>query len=141
MLFISRMSRATFINSTVVYNDYSNEYNIDARGNKDVDALIRACKSEDIETSEDVAYSEKEQADTTKNTSNNAAKYEHILPIPRKGKYTEVRRYIEERCKFDEEFRSFVATHSRVELCMRLTNEFGWDVDDHHLGVNINRNR
>ena len=42
------MSRPTFINSTVVYNDHSTEYNIDARGNKDVDALIRACKAEDV---------------------------------------------------------------------------------------------
>ena len=64
-----------------------------------------------------------------------------ILPIPHEGKYSEVRRYIEERKRFDEEFKTFVETHSRVELCIRLSNEFGWDVDDHHLGVNINRNR
>ena len=42
------MSRPTFINSTVVYNDHSTEYNIDARGNKDIDALIRACNAEDV---------------------------------------------------------------------------------------------
>ena len=96
---------------------------------------------EDIAPVEDSAYSEKEQANTTKNSHYTAAKYKDILPIPRKGKYTEVRRYIEERCKFDEEFRDYVAHHSRVELCMRLTDEFGWDVDDHHLGVNMNRNR
>lgn len=42
------MSRPTFINSTVVYNDHSTEYNIDARGNKDIDALIRTCNAEDV---------------------------------------------------------------------------------------------
>lgn len=42
------MSRPTFINSTVVYNDHSTEYNIDARGNKDIASVIRACKAEDV---------------------------------------------------------------------------------------------
>ena len=64
-----------------------------------------------------------------------------ILPIPPKGKYSKVREYITERCQFDREFKNFVETHSRVELCKRLTNEFGWDVDEHNLGVNMNRNR
>jgi len=44
------MSRPTFINSTVVYNDHSTEYNIDARGTKDIASVIRACEAEDIET-------------------------------------------------------------------------------------------
>ena len=86
-------------------------------------------------------YSEKEQVNHTKTTKKSAAEYEDILSIPNKGKYTEVRKYIEERCKFDEEFKEFVAKHTRVELCMRLTEEFGWDVDEHALGVNMNRNR
>lgn len=42
------MSRPTFINSTVVYNDHSTEYNIDARGNKDIASVIRECKAEDV---------------------------------------------------------------------------------------------
>lgn len=86
-------------------------------------------------------YSEKEQANNKKTAKKSAAEYEDILSIPNKGKYTEVRKYIEERCKFDEEFKEFVAKHTRVELCMRLTEEFGWDVDEHALGVNMNRNR
>lgn len=65
----------------------------------------------------------------------------NILPIPPKGKYTKVREYIAERCRFDQEFKHYVDTHTRVDLCKRLTNEFGWDVDEHHLGVNMNRNR
>lgn len=87
------------------------------------------------------ACSEKEQADTSKKGQNKSADFENILPIPRKGKYSEVRRYVEERCKFDKEFKTFVERHSRVELCIRLTDEFGWDVDEHALGVNMNRNR
>lgn len=87
------------------------------------------------------ACSEKEQANTSKKGQNKAADFENILPIPRKGKYSEVRRYVEERCKFDKEFKTFVERHSRVELCIRLTDEFGWDVDEHALGVNMNRNR
>lgn len=98
-------------------------------------------QAEKVGTGGDLTWSEKEQAGTTKNSPNNAAEYEKILPIPRKGKYSEVRQYIEERCRFDEEFKTFVANHSRVELCMRLTNEFGWYVDEHSLGVNMNRNR
>ena len=46
------MSRPTFINSTVVYNDHSTEYNIDARGNKDIASVIRACKAEDVQAEE-----------------------------------------------------------------------------------------
>ena len=42
------MSRPTFINSTVVYNDHSTEYNIDARGNKDLASVIRACNAEEV---------------------------------------------------------------------------------------------
>ena len=64
-----------------------------------------------------------------------------ILPIPHEGKYSEVRRYIEERKRFDEEFKTFCLNHSLRDLCTRLTNEFGWFVDEHSLGANLNRNR
>ena len=64
-----------------------------------------------------------------------------ILPIPPEGNYTAVRKYIEERVQFDEEFRAFVAEKSRVALCKRLSDEFGWTVDNYALGRNINRNR
>ena len=66
---------------------------------------------------------------------------ECILPIPKEGKYTEVRKYIQERSRFDDEFRRTVEKCTRVELCIYLTDLFGWDVDPHHLGVNMNRNR
>lgn len=64
-----------------------------------------------------------------------------ILPTPHEGKYTEVRKYIEERKQFDEEFKVFCANHSLRDLCSRLTNEFGWFVDENSLQRNINRNR
>ncbi len=66
---------------------------------------------------------------------------DNCIPIPAEGKYTEVRRYIEERKINDPDFKTYCDTHSRTELCQRLTSEFGWVVDDHSLGRNINRNR
>ena len=48
IFYVKAMSRPTFINSTVVYNDHSTEYNIDARGNKDIASVIRACNAEDV---------------------------------------------------------------------------------------------
>ena len=72
---------------------------------------------------------------------NDAQIVKDILPIPPEGKYSEVRRYIEERKRFDEEFRTFVANNSRVALCKRLSDEFGWTVDHYALGRNINRNK
>jgi len=62
-----------------------------------------------------------------------------ILGIPAKRDYKAVRLYITERCRFDNEFKEYVNSHSRVNLCQRLTDEFGWDVDPDNLGRNINR--
>ena len=67
--------------------------------------------------------------------------FESVLDIPREGKYTEVRRYIEERKRFDAEFKNYCAEHSLRDLCHRLTNEFGWFVDENSLQKNLNRNR
>lgn len=57
------MSKPTFINSSVVYHDNSKEYNIDARGNKDIGDLIRACnidapQVQDIASAEPIDESE-----------------------------------------------------------------------------------
>ena len=62
-----------------------------------------------------------------------------ILGIPREGKYTEVRKYIEERKRFDEEFKLFCENSSLRDLCKRLTKEFGWFVDENSLQKNLNR--
>ena len=50
-LLLSTMSRPTFINSSVVYNDHSKEFNINAHGT-DLTTLLRACSAEDIEPCE-----------------------------------------------------------------------------------------
>ena len=62
-----------------------------------------------------------------------------ILDIPKEGKYSQVRRYIHERCRFDPEFKRRVEDSSRVELCTFLTHRFGWVVDPNSLGKNMNR--
>ena len=60
-------------------------------------------------------------------------------PIPRENKYNEVREYIEERRKYDADFKYFCDTHNRKELSDYLSKEFGWIVDDNSLGKSINR--
>ena len=78
---------------------------------------------------------------TSESVSEAGLEAEQILGIPHEGKYSEVRQYIEERCRFDEEFKQFVANNTRVALCQRLSKEFGWTVDHYALGRNINRKR
>lgn len=82
---------------------------------------------------------DKVPTDTTEHADPQPSK--DILPIPAEGKYTEVRNYIKERCRFDEEFKTFFQERSLRELCDRLTKEFGWFVDEHSLGANLNRHR
>lgn len=64
-----------------------------------------------------------------------------ILGIPHARKYGEVRRYIEERKRFDGAFKQLCETLSRVDLCRHLTALFGWEVESQQLGRNLNRNR
>lgn len=80
-------------------------------------------------------------ADDEQTVSTEPVTPKDILPIPAEGKYTEVRNYIKERCRFDEEFKKFFKERSLRELCDRLTKEFGWFVDEHSLGANLNRHR
>lgn len=63
------------------------------------------------------------------------------LQRPKENDYNAVREYIEARQKEDPVFKEYCRTHHRKQLCIRLTDEFGWTVDDHHLGVNIGRNK
>ena len=64
-----------------------------------------------------------------------------IWGIPQKGKYNQVRKYIEDRKQGDPEFKEYCMRHSLREICSYLTDEFGWFVDEHSLGANLNRNR
>lgn len=79
-------------------------------------------------------------ATTEQVTNDQPAESTFSMPIPTKGKYTEVRKYIEERKRFDEEFLNFCKNNSLRALCDRLSKEFGWFVDEKSLGRNINRN-
>lgn len=65
---------------------------------------------------------------------------ERGIPIPRKGDYNSVREYVEERKKCDEVFLQYSRTHTRKQLCDRLTDEFGWVVDVNSYGKNLARN-
>lgn len=78
--------------------------------------------------------------------TNNANKIEELSQhsyrptmYPEEGDYNAVRVYIEQRKLKDEIFKNYCATHSRRELCDRLTDDFGWVVDDKSLGKNIQR--
>jgi len=102
-----------------VAGNYIAQQNIDIHDNHNCN--IYATEPKNVEPSQTVADS--------------------FIPIPAEGKYTEVRRYIDERKLNDPEFKTYCDTHSRAELCQQLSREFGWLVDDHSLGRNINRNR
>lgn len=61
--------------------------------------------------------------------------------IPKEGDYNEVREYIALRKKYDEDFRVYWESHTLKQNCHFLTKEFGWLVDEHSLGANLNRHR
>lgn len=62
-----------------------------------------------------------------------------ILPLPHENNYSEVRKYIEERKRFDEDFKTFCLNHTLRDLCSKLTDIFGWYVEENSLGKNLNR--
>lgn len=62
-----------------------------------------------------------------------------VLPIPHENKYAEVREYIKERSKYDENFKKYVKAHKRTDLCHQLTLMFGWMVSDNALGKSMRR--
>lgn len=61
--------------------------------------------------------------------------------IPEEGNYNAVREYIEERKKYDADFKAYWESHSLRQNCDYLTKTFGWFVDEHSLGANLNRHR
>ena len=64
-----------------------------------------------------------------------------IWGTPRTGRYSDVRRYITERKKGDPAFKDYCLNHSLRDLCLLLTDIFGWYVDENSLQKNLNRNR
>ena len=71
------------------------------------------------------------------------SKKEHAYtpPIPKENDYNAVREYIAERKKYDPEFRQNWDKNTLKQNCVFLTKEFGWLVDEHSLGANLNRHR
>ena len=71
------------------------------------------------------------------------SKKEHAYttPIPKENDYNAVREYIAERKKYDTDFRQNWEKNTLKQNCVFLTKEFGWLVDEHSLGANLNRHR
>ena len=63
------------------------------------------------------------------------------LQRPKENDYNAVREYIDKRKETDEVFKAFCKNHTRKQVCEFLTMEFGWNVNDHNLGVNMGRNQ
>lgn len=61
------------------------------------------------------------------------------LSYPDKDDYNGVREYVESRKERDPIFRNYCRSHSRPQLCSRLTDEFGWVVDPKSYGRNLQR--
>ncbi len=59
---------------------------------------------------------------------------DNVQPVPPKNNYVEVREYILERCRYDEEFKKYYRAHKLTEMCRQLSFIFGWYVDDNALG-------
>lgn len=90
--------------------------------------------------------SKKEQVDCEDNQPisediNSKKEHAHATPIPKENDYNGVREYIAERKKYDPQFRLYWESHSLKQNCTNLTKEFGWIVDEHSLGANLNRHR
>lgn len=61
------------------------------------------------------------------------------LSYPVEGDYNGVREYVESRKARDPAFKRYCNSHTRGELCDRLTMEFGWPVDKKSYGRNLQR--
>lgn len=110
-----------------VYNDNHREITIN--GVEDATAIVRSFMSEEMVVNNQPADSNNHQEEDEP----------YSPPIPQERKYTQVREYIVERKKYDPEFKQFCETHSLRALCSKLTQEFGWYVDENSLGQNLNR--
>lgn len=121
--FLLKYMAKHYINHIGTYNDHSKTLTINTTST-DLTSIVRSFMAEDVEP---------ETVEQTKEAP-------YIPPVPREGDYNGVRLYIEERKRYDEQFKDFCSHHNRKELCTFLTKEFGWFVDDKSLGKNISRN-
>ncbi|MBO4690580.1 MAG: hypothetical protein J5621_06860 [Paludibacteraceae bacterium] len=97
---------------------------------------FRACLFEGMDY-----YLEQWDVEQASNARRKTLPADTVLPIPQEGKYTEVRKYIEERKRYDQTFKEYCLNHTLRDLCNELSRAFGWLVDENSLGRNINRNR
>ncbi len=58
---------------------------------------------------------------------------------PKENDYNGVREYVERRKANDKVFREYCIAHTRKDLCKRLSDIFGWVVDEKHYGRNLLR--
>ena len=61
------------------------------------------------------------------------------LSYPDEDDYSDVREYVESRKARDPVFKTYCKSHTRTELCARLTDEFGWYVNPKSYGRNLQR--
>ena len=61
------------------------------------------------------------------------------LNYPDKDDYSGVREYVESRKVQDPVFKAYCKSHTRTELCARLSDEFGWYVNPKSYGKNLQR--
>jgi len=132
-LFTVPLTRAFYIPSmstniyahNVVNHDNHKELTINVSSGANVNEIVRHFMADDVEP--------------VKNEEPAPAEKPYTPPIPQERKYSQVREYIKERKKYDQEFKQFCDTHSLRDLCTKLTREFGWFVDENSLSQNLNR--
>lgn len=125
------MSKPTFINSSVVYNDHSKEYNIDARGNN-LEAIISACEADDVEPVEVVKENSTSIIFTKKaQKEGKEAAIIEALKNSVHGRQDKTRAFVDELHAWQNE--QYIDAHynARVmydELAKLLPISFGYDV-------------
>ena len=120
------------------YGPYIKENHVEAGGNQILSAENVYLPGAEKVSIDEASSLSKPESSTSPSQSVSA---ESILGIPAERDYNAVRIYIEERSRFDPEFKTFCDANSRVTICERLSKEFGWTVDPYGLGRNINRKR
>jgi len=63
------------------------------------------------------------------------------LTCPEPNKYTQVRDYIHDRCRYDDVFRDYYRSHTLSDFCEQLTLLFGWYVNPNSLGKCLKRKK
>lgn len=127
-----------FIFFTIMVNNINNFGVINFYESNSANSHSESKQVEDIRPLSSSVSSELDSDITTRKESPQEKPY--TPPVPREGDYNGVRLYIEERKRYDDSFKDYCSHHNRKELCILLTKEFGWFVDDKSLGKNISRN-